>query len=265
MFSQASFAKSLGICRALANSPKKARDCVAQQSVPTDKLLKPPRGGGKSKQISRWRSAKRCLRSLNNAEPTFQPAGRGGEAARLRRYQREWARDAACARTVARFSSNQFPARSSSGLFLRTQNFACRAVFLPLPAGVFDLVSVRITMAQNMAFDSARTTPKTTWSPAAIEPDHDFVRWFSDCRAGARRRAVSRKAPHSLTLAATKSQGAASRRAAALRKREWPRVAAHNFSISSCDRRWNFSRVKILRAAATSLTSISTTSWLFAT
>jgi hypothetical protein len=35
------------------------------QSAPTDKLLKPPRGGGKSKEKSGFRSAERCLRSLS--------------------------------------------------------------------------------------------------------------------------------------------------------------------------------------------------------
>jgi hypothetical protein len=39
------------------------------QPTPTDKLLKPPRGGGKSKEKSGFRSAERCLRSLSRQFP----------------------------------------------------------------------------------------------------------------------------------------------------------------------------------------------------
>jgi hypothetical protein len=39
------------------------------QPAPTDKLLKPPRGGGKSKEKSGFRSAERCLRSLSRQIP----------------------------------------------------------------------------------------------------------------------------------------------------------------------------------------------------
>jgi hypothetical protein len=42
------------------------------QSAPTDKLLKPPRGGGESKEKSGFRSAKRCLRSLSRQIPAIQ-------------------------------------------------------------------------------------------------------------------------------------------------------------------------------------------------
>jgi len=42
------------------------------QSAPTDKLLKPPRGGGKSKEKSGFRSAERCLRSLSRRMPAIQ-------------------------------------------------------------------------------------------------------------------------------------------------------------------------------------------------
>jgi len=41
------------------------------QSAATDKLLKPPRGGGKSKEKSGFRSAKRCLRSLSRQIPAI--------------------------------------------------------------------------------------------------------------------------------------------------------------------------------------------------
>jgi hypothetical protein len=39
------------------------------QSAPTDKRLKPPRGGGKLNDKSGFRSAKRCLRSLSRQTP----------------------------------------------------------------------------------------------------------------------------------------------------------------------------------------------------
>ena len=42
------------------------------QSSPTDKLLKPPRSGGKSEQKSGFRSAERCLRSLSRRIPVIQ-------------------------------------------------------------------------------------------------------------------------------------------------------------------------------------------------
>jgi len=42
------------------------------QPAPTDKLLKPPRGGGKSKKKSGFRSAERCLRSLSRRIPAYQ-------------------------------------------------------------------------------------------------------------------------------------------------------------------------------------------------
>jgi hypothetical protein len=42
------------------------------QTAPTDKLLKPPRGGGKSKEKSGFRSAERCLRSLSRQIPAIQ-------------------------------------------------------------------------------------------------------------------------------------------------------------------------------------------------
>ena len=42
------------------------------QRAPTDKLLKPPRGGGKSKKKSGFRSAERCLRSLSRQMPAIQ-------------------------------------------------------------------------------------------------------------------------------------------------------------------------------------------------
>jgi len=42
------------------------------QPTPTDKLLKPPRGGGKSKETSGLRSAERCLRSLPKQIPVNQ-------------------------------------------------------------------------------------------------------------------------------------------------------------------------------------------------
>ena len=41
------------------------------QSAPADKLLKPPRGGGKSKEKSGFRSAERCLRSLSRQIPAI--------------------------------------------------------------------------------------------------------------------------------------------------------------------------------------------------
>jgi len=41
------------------------------QSAPTDKLLKPPRGGGKSEERSGFRSAERCLRSLSRQIPAI--------------------------------------------------------------------------------------------------------------------------------------------------------------------------------------------------
>ena len=56
---------ALGVCRAWDKSQERARDFVARQSAATDKLLKPPRGGGRSKEKSDFRSAKRCLRSLS--------------------------------------------------------------------------------------------------------------------------------------------------------------------------------------------------------
>jgi hypothetical protein len=41
------------------------------QSAPTDKLLNPPQGGGKSKEKSGFRSAERCLRSLSRQIPAI--------------------------------------------------------------------------------------------------------------------------------------------------------------------------------------------------
>jgi hypothetical protein len=41
------------------------------QSAATDKLLKPPQGGGKSKEKSGFRSAQRCLRSLSRQIPAL--------------------------------------------------------------------------------------------------------------------------------------------------------------------------------------------------
>jgi hypothetical protein len=41
------------------------------QSAPTDKLPKPPQGGGKSKEQSGFRSAERCLRSLSRQIPSI--------------------------------------------------------------------------------------------------------------------------------------------------------------------------------------------------
>jgi hypothetical protein len=41
------------------------------QSAPTDKLLKPPQGGGKSKEKFGFRSAERCLRSLSRQIPAI--------------------------------------------------------------------------------------------------------------------------------------------------------------------------------------------------
>ena len=41
------------------------------QSAPTDKLLKPPPGGGKSKEKCGFRSAERCLRSLSRQTPVI--------------------------------------------------------------------------------------------------------------------------------------------------------------------------------------------------
>ena len=60
----------------------------------------------------------------NVAELATQPCDRAAVAAQQRQYQREWARDAACLRTVAKFSNNQLPARSSSGFAFLTQNFS---------------------------------------------------------------------------------------------------------------------------------------------
>ena len=40
-------------------------------SLPTDKLLKPPQGGGKSKEKSDFRSAERCLTSLSKQIPAI--------------------------------------------------------------------------------------------------------------------------------------------------------------------------------------------------
>ena len=42
------------------------------QTAPPDKLLKPPRCGGKSKEKSGFRSAERCLRSLSRQIPAIQ-------------------------------------------------------------------------------------------------------------------------------------------------------------------------------------------------
>jgi hypothetical protein len=42
------------------------------QPTPTDKLLKPPRGGGKSKETSGFRSVERCLRNLPKQIPVNQ-------------------------------------------------------------------------------------------------------------------------------------------------------------------------------------------------
>jgi hypothetical protein len=41
------------------------------QSALTDKLLKPPRGGGRLKEKSGFRSAERCLRSLSRQTPVI--------------------------------------------------------------------------------------------------------------------------------------------------------------------------------------------------
>ena len=40
-------------------------------AAPTDKLLNPPRCGGKSKEKSGFRSAERCLRSLSRRIPAI--------------------------------------------------------------------------------------------------------------------------------------------------------------------------------------------------
>jgi len=61
----------LGVCRAWDKRPEKVRDFVARQFALTDKLLKPPRGGGKSKEKSGFRSAERCLRSLSRQIPAI--------------------------------------------------------------------------------------------------------------------------------------------------------------------------------------------------
>ena len=42
------------------------------QTAPPDKLLKPPRGGRKSKEKFGIRSAERCLRSLSRQIPAIQ-------------------------------------------------------------------------------------------------------------------------------------------------------------------------------------------------
>jgi hypothetical protein len=42
------------------------------QTAPPDKLLNPPRCGGKSKEQSGFRSAERCLRSLSRQIPAIQ-------------------------------------------------------------------------------------------------------------------------------------------------------------------------------------------------
>jgi len=41
------------------------------QSAPTDKLLKPPQGGGKSEEKSDFRSAERCFGSLSRQIPVI--------------------------------------------------------------------------------------------------------------------------------------------------------------------------------------------------
>ena len=41
------------------------------QTAPPDKLLNPPRCGGKSKEKSGFRSAERCLRSLSRQTPAI--------------------------------------------------------------------------------------------------------------------------------------------------------------------------------------------------
>jgi hypothetical protein len=61
----------LGVCRAWDKSSERARDTVARQPAPTDKLLNPPRCGGKSKEKSGFRSAERCLRSLSRRIPAI--------------------------------------------------------------------------------------------------------------------------------------------------------------------------------------------------
>ena len=60
-----------GVCRVWDKSPERARDFVARQSAATDKLLKPPRGGGKAKEKSDFRSAERCLTSLSRQIPAI--------------------------------------------------------------------------------------------------------------------------------------------------------------------------------------------------
>jgi hypothetical protein len=54
--------------------------------------------------------------------PTFPRAGRADAAIPPHPYQRGWAREVARARTVARFASNQSPARSNSGFDEPAQN-----------------------------------------------------------------------------------------------------------------------------------------------
>jgi hypothetical protein len=53
----------LGVCRVWDQSSKGVRDFVARHSAATDKLLKPPQGGGKSKEKHGFRSMERWLRS----------------------------------------------------------------------------------------------------------------------------------------------------------------------------------------------------------
>ena len=45
---------------------------AAMQSAPTDKLLKPPRGGGRLKEKFGFRNAERCLRSLSRQISAIQ-------------------------------------------------------------------------------------------------------------------------------------------------------------------------------------------------
>ena len=78
----------------------------------------------------------RATRSFDRAAAATQPL----------RYQREWARDVACARTVAKFSNSQLPARSNSGFAFLTQNFSRRCGSRALVRRGFDFVSVEVMM-----------------------------------------------------------------------------------------------------------------------
>lgn len=75
----------------------------------------------------------------------FGPSIASAQQLGRRRCQREWPRDAAFARTVARFASSQSPARSNSGLAFFNQNLSRRCLPTSVECG-FDFLSVGITM-----------------------------------------------------------------------------------------------------------------------